>query len=391
MAEEADKKSRRARRRAEKAQGAAGPPEDQAGADPEESSEAAATARDESAEDPADSVSEVRDRNRKVRARAAAKRRDRLEKERAVAVGLDTGEMVDDAFARSTHAATQWLKKNFRWVQWVIVAGIAGGIGYQIYSWRSGKVAAGATDELMQGVSAELGRVGPPPPDGTPAGPNFETASARSEAAAKAYDEARGKPGSGTAILATLGLANVLYDQGRYDEAIEKYQEVKGSALAANDGDVRGRVTEGIGLSLEAKKDVEGALAAFRELENLDVKGLSELGKYHQARVLFAKGEKDKAKALIGEVVEKTKPDKPRELGAPPGYLEQMARTLQQKIDPEAGKKGLSGLDLAAAAGGNVDEQTLKMLQEVIGEAGGGKDGLPAPMPSGAPAPSAAP
>ena len=62
--------------------------------------------------------------------------------EDAALAALDAGEIVDDALARATYTATVWLKRNFNVVQWVVVVLVAGGIGWQIYTWRTAKTTA---------------------------------------------------------------------------------------------------------------------------------------------------------------------------------------------------------------------------------------------------------
>ncbi len=291
-------------------------------------------ARKKKAEGEASSASDIRDRNVRLREKAAQRRREKRERETAVARGLDAGEMVDDALARATHGATEFIRKHFNIVQWVIVLGIAGGIGWQIWSWRYGKNVAKASDELMQAVAAEQGLVGrtlDPALEGLV--PTFDTDEARLKQAEEEYREALElREGSGTAILAKLGLAGVLYDQGKHDEAIAAYEEVKGSELAKHDADVRVRALEGIGLSQEAKGDTDAALKTFRELENSEVPGMKALGLLHQARVSFSKGEKDKAKELAKQAQEHaTKELSPYQTA---GYLDSASRELLAAIDP---------------------------------------------------------
>ena len=62
------------------------------------------------------------------------------------------------------------------------------------------------------------------------------------------------------------------------------------SALAAADPDVKGRAIEGLAFAKEGKGDLDGALASFKELSGIDVKGYKELATYHEARVLLAQG-----------------------------------------------------------------------------------------------------
>ena len=351
----------------------------------------------------------VRDRNKRLREQGVAKRRTKRDKERhaAVAQGLDASEMMDDAFARGTHATAQFIRKNASLLQWLVVLAIVGGIGWQVYSWRA-KTAAGKTsDGLMSGVDSELGRVGTesarPEEAAVNGRPTFATEEARLEAAAKAFAESeQAKPGSGTAILSMLGRAGVLYDQGKFDDAKGLYEKVQGSELAKHDADVRLRSLEGVGLCLEAKADADGALKVFQELEKSDEQGFAPLGLYHQARVHFAKGDKDKAKELLNKVKEKL--DKDKSPFMTDSYVEKAARDLLAIIDPSTAPAG--GSSYSPEQLDKMREQILKdparlkKMLEDMGKLkvpsmppvpGGPVDPGEAPVPGPAPEPDPAP
>ena len=102
----------------------------------------------------------IRDRNERVRAEAAEKRRSRREREQGGAPrrNLDASEMMDDALARSTHAAAGFLRSHFNKVQWVILLGLVGWIGWEVYSWRHTRQAEKATSALFKALSAETVR-----------------------------------------------------------------------------------------------------------------------------------------------------------------------------------------------------------------------------------------
>jgi tetratricopeptide (TPR) repeat protein len=366
VAADEDKRSRRAKRReVESGEGTSKSSQ----ADPSEDVESSSA---QSEEDDAPkgkskpkTTDEIRDRNRRIREQAAQRRRSQREKESEgrVARGLDASEMVDDAFARSTHALTNWIKNNANIVQWLFVLAIVGGLGWQIYSWRRAKTQAKTSDSLAAAVESELGQVGerkPAFPGDDPSlfpRPTFSDDNARLQAAQEAYKKAADvEPGSGAALLAQLGLAGVAYDLARYDEAQSAYEKVKGSLLGASDADVRNRATEGIGLCLEAKNDRDGALKAFRELENSDIPGFSALGMYHQARLLYAKGDKDKAKELLVKVREKL--EKIPQLME--GYLAEASNDLLGAIDPRLAKPKLGAMP------GGFNLQQLEQLQKTI-------------------------
>jgi tetratricopeptide (TPR) repeat protein len=106
------------------------------------------------------------------------------------------------------------------------------------------------------------------------------------------------------------------------------------SPLAGADADVKGRALEGMGFAKEGKGDLDGALETFKQLEAIDAKGYKELAQYHQARILIAKGDTEKAKELLKVAREK--------LSAPGldqntfQYLEAVIDETLRKIDPSA-------------------------------------------------------
>jgi len=288
----------------------------------------------------------IRDRNRRLREEAAAKRRGADERRAGAAPvrNLEAGEIVDDALARSTQAAGEWLKKNFNVVQWFILAGIVAWVGYAIYSYRAGRASEAASAKLGEAIRAENARIGasddtkPDPRSGledTRAA--YATDEARDKAAELAYrDVANAKSSGAAATLAKLGLASVLYDQRKFADAKAAYQAVKDSPLAAQDQDVKGRALEGIGMSAEGLDDKAGAAKAFGELANIDALGFGALGAYHQARLAYAAGDTEKAKTLLADAQKKLDSgDSKKSLGAP-GYLQHTVRELMRRVDPSA-------------------------------------------------------
>ncbi len=342
-----------------------------------------------------DSPKAIRDRNQRIRDEAAQKRKTKSHSERRAAVSrnLAAGEMVDDALARGTHAVTGWLKRNFSTLQWVIVGVAAVGIGVQIYRSRTAKADAKVTDSLMAGVIAELGRVGTEESAMDPSTGlddprvHFADDTARLKAAEDAFRAAAGNPSVKT--LAELALAGVLLDQGKHKEAVTAYDAVRASALATKDADVRSRAIEGSALAHEALGEKDAALKGFRELGNSENAGFAALGLYHQARLAFAGGDRDGAKALLKKVLDKVaKPS----AESPPGFVAQASRELLSTIDPaalaaqnELSPEQLQALAQQAAQKQGADPQmTKEKLDELLRQVT--NDAAPAPAPSGAPA-----
>ena len=321
-----------------------------------------------------------RDRNRRLREEMVGGRRT---KQAAIpARNLEAGEIVDDALARSSQAAGAWLKRNANAVQWVVIVCLVGWVGYAIYNYRAGRAAEQASAKLSTAIRAEGARIGS---DDTKADPQtglvetrpaFATEELRLKAAEQQYRAIADGGSTSAATFAKLGLASVLYDQGKFADAKAAYQSVKDSKLATQDVGVKGRALEGIGLSLEAANDKDGALKAFGELSNIDALGFNALGAFHQARLSFAAGNTDKAKEYLKDAQKRldtlagtTDKDAKKPLGGGnTGYLQQSVRDLQRRVDPSA---------VPPPSSGALTAEQIQELTEQMGD-GSGKGGLSA-------------
>lgn len=297
---------------------------------------------------------------------------------------LEAGEIVDDALARSSQAAGAWLKKNANAVQWVVIVCLVGWVGYAVYNYRAGRAAEQASAKLSTAIRAEGARIGtdetkPDPQTGlVETRPAFATEEARLKAAEQQYRAIAEGGATSAATFAKLGLASVLYDQGKFADAKAAYQAVKDSKLAGQDLGVKGRALEGVGISLEAAGDKDGALKAFGELSNIDALGFNALGAYHQARLSYAAGNTEKAKEYLKDAQKRldtlagtadNKDAKKALGGGNTGYLQQSVRDLQRHVDPSAVP--------AAPSGGSLTAEQIQELTEQMGD-GSGKGGLSA-------------
>jgi tetratricopeptide (TPR) repeat protein len=351
----------------------------------------------------------IRDRNARVRAEAADKRRARREREQGGAPkrNLDASEVMDDALARSTHAAANFLTKHFNKVQWVIMAGLVGWIAFEVYSWRHARNAEKATETLFKALAAETGKVGgdDAQPGDERGGPSdlrrsFASDEERLKAAKSEYLLASGSVGDTTAVLADMGAAGVAYDLGQYKDAQASFEKVQRSAAYGRDVDIKGRTLEGLGMALEAQKNEEQALKTFRELSNMDVANFSALGLYHQARILKGQGKTDDALKLLDKAGEKL-----ATLKETPGairYLGTQVMEMMELIDPKKAKelgtklmsteaaKQLAESKTLGSPGGNqqISAELQKRIQEMMDK----QRNQPAPLPGPvAPAPDAPP
>ena len=286
--------------------------------------------------------------NRRARRAAAANKRrgktpnDRIAPRPGTYGGLDASERVDDALSRGADNAVRWIKDHFNIVQWLIVAAVGTWIGLQIYTWRSDKAAAKAGLLLSEAMAAENGRIGSADDEGKrdsrgslDVRPVFATQDERLKSAAESYRSVIAAGGA-AASVAKLGLAGVLYDQGKFDDAKKAYQDVASSDLAKQDPQSKGRALEGVGLCAEAKGDEDGALQAYKALENAEVPGFHELALFDEARVMHEKGDDESAKPLLTKILQKLGKEAPEGPTDAPGYLAGSARELLMQIDPKA-------------------------------------------------------
>jgi hypothetical protein len=311
------------------------------------------------------------DRNQNVKKQLLKKREEAVRRK----VPLAPSEMVDDALARGMAGTSRWLKKNFGALQWVIIAAIVAGAGYAAWDHRSVKRAEAASGELIKGTVAEKGRISgstqSKPDEGSDdPTPVFKSVDERRDTALASYRKVTSTyPGSGAAILARLGEAGVLLDKRNWDGALAAYRDVKGSPLAAVDAGVRGAALEGIGLALEGKGDTDEALKAFKDLEGTNVLGQKELGQFHQARILFAKNDLDKAKELLKTAKEGIKKASSSSASSPAAgeshpfsFLESQVDDLLRRIDPSAVPPPAP----VGGSGKSMSPEDLQRLQEQL-------------------------
>lgn len=294
---------------------------------------------------------------------------------------------ADPLIERVRHAG-RWIREHrevFGGFLAVAILGIGGALGW--FYWQD-KRQADASAVLAAAFADERGHVSTKEDedeDDSKAGrvlyPTFKSAAERRDAALAKYREVQTKyAGTGAAYLARLSEAGLLLDCSDAKGALAAYGEVKASPLAQADVEVRGRALEGMGFAEEllaqtdaAAKDkhLDEALARYKELERLDVKGFKELGMYHEARVLQAKGDKDKAIELLKDVNKRvTEPGESH----PFPYLEFVVEDRLRALDPSALPP--KAPPKMGGPGGNIDMSDPK-IQELLRQLQQQKGGLP--------------
>jgi len=277
----------------------------------------------------------------------------RAEPKRQIAVASDADPLIE-----KTAKLSEWAKQNQKTVQLVgaLIAVALLGVAGLLYFEHKNETEASTL--LTKAVADERARVGEPPKEDADTAVEpplmFKTYDERRESALKKFRDVQAKyPKTGAAILSRLAEGSLLLDKHEADPALAAFTDVKGSALAAADQEVKGRAIEGMGFAYELKaaatpadatKNLDEALKVYKELENtVEVRGFKEIAQYHQARVTQNKGEKDKAKELLVAVRERIgKPDdNPSNIPMGPAfpYLKEVAADRLREIDPSAAPK----------------------------------------------------
>lgn len=309
----------------------------------------------------------------------------RAEPKRNVAFAADADPLIE-----RTAKLSDWAKKNQKVVValgGLLVAALLGTAGFLYYD---NKRETEASLSLTKAVEAQNAQIGEPKKDDEEEDrrkPYFKTFDERRAAALQKYRDVQAKfRGTGAAMLARLAEGSLLLDGRDADGAIAAFDDVTKSPLANADTEVKGRALEGLGFAHEMKADVtpaekdkelDAAFAAYKELETAaDVKGFKELAMYHQARVLMAKGDKDKAKETLIALKDRLYVfEEPLAAGLPMPpqfpYLKDMAMDRLHQLDPEAApKKSAHG---GAGGGMNLSpEQLKKLIEDMQKQQGGG-------------------
>jgi hypothetical protein len=304
-----------------------------------------------------------------------------------------------DPLLERARRAKHWIQQHrqvFGGLVAVGVLGVGGALGW-VY-WQNKRAAEGSAI-LAQAFADEHGHVadkGGDDEDDSKARPQlyptFKSTTERRAAALAKYREVESKyPGTGAAILAQLGEAGLLLDQGEARAAIGAYQAVRSSPLAQADAEVRGRALEGLGFAHELlaasdaankEKHLDDALASFKGVEQTDLNGFKELGMYHQARVLQARGDKANAIEMLKDVYKRvTQPGESH----PFAYLEFVVEDRLRELDPAALPPKAAKRAGETGPGGNLDmsnpkvQELIRQLQQQAQQ----KGGAPAPVAPG--------
>ncbi len=207
-----------------------------------------------------------------------------------------------DAFQKVGGEASSWLLERQQLViGGVLVALVAGG-GAALASYIGERGNRAAAREL--GAALEpLSR----PVEGdsqTPAvsdAPAFKTEKEKLEATEKSLSQYVASHQGPSNTTAQLPLGQVALRLGKYDEAIAAFDAFLKDTAASDP--LRAPALEGRGYALEAKGQLDEAIAAFEKLaQENQTELLKGMGQYHRARILIQQNKKEEAAKALSEI-----------------------------------------------------------------------------------------
>lgn len=311
---------------------------------------------------------EIKDRNQRLRAEAIARRKAERKKDLSTArtEGLAPAERVDDALVRGADGATRLVRDHFKWLQWVLVLGLAGSMAYLVIDYRRGVDREARGSKLASALETVSGRITSATPV-TPSDrslvdtrPEFESTDKKLEAALERFTDLSKAKDAELRLLGQLGRAGVLYDQQKFADARAAYEDVFKNPLSGEFIELRVRAAEGVVLCHEAEERFDDAAKAAGVLRDLGGQA-AELGLLHGARISYLAGDTAAAKEMLTKLLEKV--GKRRAPEAPPGYIEAAARELQKSVDP-AGAAAAAAAE-AARTGGITPEQLEELKRQL--------------------------
>jgi tetratricopeptide (TPR) repeat protein len=211
-----------------------------------------------------------------------------------------------DAFQRAGGEVRDWLEANLKPVITVVALVLLGFLGVGLARYLGSRGDEQAAKELGTALKVLDRTVETAAPNFDQAAaskePAFKSEKEKDEAVVKALSEFRSKYKSNKAsVTAALPLAQAYHRLGSYDEAIGLFDEF--SKRAEKEDPLRVSALEGKGYSLEAKGQLDEAIAAFEQMgrEN-KTDFLVGMGLYHRARILILQGKKEEAAKAFSEL-----------------------------------------------------------------------------------------
>jgi tetratricopeptide (TPR) repeat protein len=208
-----------------------------------------------------------------------------------------------DAFQKAGAPVAAWLVARQKLMMALAGLVLLGLLGAAIYSSLKGRGERQAAQELGKTLEVLNRPVeGEPSPDAIPGKAPFKNVRERDEALRQELTAFRSAhSGTPSALTALLPLAQVEQRLGNHDAALGHFDGFLSEA--AKDEPLRASALEGKGYSLEAKGQLDQAVAAFEELEALKREEfLTGMGAFHRARLLLVQGKQEEGVKALQQV-----------------------------------------------------------------------------------------
>ncbi|HEY0840504.1 MAG TPA: tetratricopeptide repeat protein [Vulgatibacter sp.] len=208
-----------------------------------------------------------------------------------------------DKFTTTTASWLDWATKHPRetTIAGVVVAALLVAVGLIASGGPSTDPKAGAAlSAALELVDRKVEKPGAAAAEDEKKEPTFASEQEKQEAIVKAMQAVRDEHrGTSSALTATLAQADAFLALGKSDEAIARYEEYL--SAAPKSGSLRFLAHEGKAAALQAKGDVDGAIAALEAMA-AELPGYKDRAQLGKGRIHEAKGEWEKAREAYQSV-----------------------------------------------------------------------------------------
>jgi hypothetical protein len=303
-------------------------------------------------------------------AQAKAAKAARKMKER----GRDA-DRVESMALKKAGEAGQWVERNRKLISiglGAIIVALAGYLGFKHFSSMGDEDASKLLWEAVETANARIRGEDTPAPEDEEE-PSFATIDERAEAAIDEYAKLDAEHGdSEAAVWADLGRGHQLL-------ALERYDDARGSFRAALDRGgseafVAYRAIEGIAFAFEAEEKWDEAIDQFTQLGQTEGGRYELIADYHLARMHLAKGETERAKELLSELIGKldSEPEEGSEAPLELPYVEAQARARLSELDPSFAQRSAPSLGDPGFQLPGGQQIPPELLEKILGGGGGG-------------------
>ncbi|QQR88909.1 MAG: hypothetical protein IPJ88_11845 [Myxococcales bacterium] len=305
--------------------------------------------------------------------------------------------MEEEVLRRASHLG-DWVAAHRQKVAFAGILSVLIVVGLTAGLWHASRRSAAAADSLSKAiatVSAPLSsEVSAEQDDSIKVVESFKNAEARSKKAEERFSKViSAYPSTKAAKWARLGKGAIVLKAGKVAEAKALYKE----ALSGADNTMQLiEAFEGYLYSFESEKNYDEALKEIQSMRTKHQAVLGDIADYHEARLLVATGNKDKAGKTLANLVVRLRDEK----SEAPAYLLSEAELFLLEIDASllpdgklsasqsaasanpfgslGGLGGMGGLGGGAGgdgAGGMSPEQIQKLLEQLKNQQAPGEPG----------------